>query len=109
MLDSYLRKKNGLRVCENEIAAVGSLFSLMVCSFICLLVCVLACKFYRMPFNNVVSSFSLSFGGAEKGKLCTLLPYYYRALLLAESGGSAHTEWRSVAAGGVYLVLLLWC
>jgi hypothetical protein len=33
-----------------------------------------------MPFNNVVSSFSLSFGGAEKGKLCTLLPYYYRAL-----------------------------
>lgn len=80
-------------MCENEIAAVGSLFSLMVCSFICLLVCVLACKFYRMPFNNVVSSFSLSFGGAEKGKLCTLLPYYYRALLLlAESAAARHTQ-----------------
>jgi hypothetical protein len=62
-----------------------------------------------MPFNNVVSSFSLSFGGAEKGKLCTLLPYYYHALLAESSAAARHIEWRSVAAGGVYLVLLLWC
>lgn len=95
-------------MCENEIAAVGSLFSLMVCSFICLLVCVLACKFYIECLLTMSWALFLSRLAARKKENCARCCFIITARGWAESG-SSRIEWRSVAAGGVYLVLLLWC